>query len=190
MPAGGARRASSGCCRARACPSCRAALRSAPEISPSWPRSAWRSPSARPSIATTFVLMSLSASRSPRPRSGSGSDEWIVACTAVGAASVRALDADLGFLDPTAPLQAGGEIAAAMRADRRHDVAGAIRPGGVRRRSLPQILGALDEAARHLLAVVTDEINTAAENPLIDTAGTRALHHGGFHQIRLALATD
>jgi len=118
-------------------------------------------------------------------------DDWIVACTAVGAASVRALDADLGFLDPVAPLQAGAEVATAMRGL----IAGTTWPArsvqaayGVR--CLPQVLGALDEAAGHLLAVVTEEMNTAAENPLIDTASTRALHHGGFHQVRLALATD
>ncbi len=38
--------------------------------------------------------------------------------------------------------------------------------------------------------VVTRELNAAAENPLVDTAGLRFWHNGNFHTAYLALALD
>ncbi|WP_034263562.1 aromatic amino acid lyase [Actinospica robiniae] len=61
-------------------------------------------------------------------------------------------------------------------------------------RALPQVHGAAVEAFDTLEAVLCIEINAAAENPLLVRDGPdgapRYVHHGGFHQARLALALD
>ncbi|MET8856399.1 aromatic amino acid ammonia-lyase [Streptomyces sp. NPDC004579] len=57
-------------------------------------------------------------------------------------------------------------------------------------RCLPQIHGPAHDAADALEAVLTVEINAAAENPLICPEDMAAYHHGGFYQAQLALALD
>ncbi|MET9898070.1 aromatic amino acid ammonia-lyase [Streptomyces sp. NPDC006446] len=57
-------------------------------------------------------------------------------------------------------------------------------------RCLPQIHGPAHDAADALEAVLTVEINAAAENPLISPEDMAAYHHGGFYQAQLALALD
>ncbi|MFF3483897.1 aromatic amino acid ammonia-lyase [Streptomyces sp. NPDC002701] len=57
-------------------------------------------------------------------------------------------------------------------------------------RCLPQIHGPAQDAADALEAVLTVEINAAAENPLICAEDMAAYHHGGFYQAQLALALD
>ncbi|WP_369247100.1 aromatic amino acid ammonia-lyase [Streptomyces sp. R41] len=57
-------------------------------------------------------------------------------------------------------------------------------------RCVPQIHGPAHDAADALEAVLTVEINAAAENPLISPEDMAAYHHGGFYQAQLALALD
>lgn len=57
-------------------------------------------------------------------------------------------------------------------------------------RCVPQIHGPAHDAADALDAVLTVEINAAAENPLISPEDMAAYHHGGFYQAQLALALD
>ncbi|MDA3645717.1 aromatic amino acid lyase [Saccharopolyspora indica] len=55
-------------------------------------------------------------------------------------------------------------------------------------RCFPQVHGPALEAAADAESVLTVEINSAAENPLITPGG--AVHHGGFHTAQPALAMD
>jgi histidine ammonia-lyase len=57
-------------------------------------------------------------------------------------------------------------------------------------RALPQVHGAAVDAVGHAEGVVTRELNSASENPLIDVAGQRIWHNGNFHTAYLALALD
>jgi histidine ammonia-lyase len=57
-------------------------------------------------------------------------------------------------------------------------------------RALPQVHGAAVDAVARAAAVVTDEINAAAENPLVDVAGQAVWHNGNFHTAYLGLALD
>jgi histidine ammonia-lyase len=57
-------------------------------------------------------------------------------------------------------------------------------------RALPQVHGAAADAAGHAVRTVTTEINSAAENPLIDVAGGTAWHNGNFHTAYVGLALD
>ncbi|MGW1681105.1 aromatic amino acid ammonia-lyase [Saccharopolyspora sp. NPDC002376] len=70
---------------------------------------------------------------------------------------------------------------------------GAVTPGqriqdpfGLR--CFPQVHGPALEAVADAESVLSVEINAAAENPLITSAG--AIHHGGSHTAQLALALD
>ena len=57
-------------------------------------------------------------------------------------------------------------------------------------RALPQVQGNAVDAVRSATAVVTTELNSAAENPLIDVAGERIWHNGNFHTAYLSHALD
>ncbi len=57
-------------------------------------------------------------------------------------------------------------------------------------RALPQVHGAAVDALSHAERVVARELNSAAENPLIDVAGQGIWHNGNFHTAYLALALD
>lgn len=57
-------------------------------------------------------------------------------------------------------------------------------------RCLPQVHGAALDASDALDRVLTIELNAAAENPLLDVESEDFYHHGGFHQVSLALALD
>jgi histidine ammonia-lyase len=57
-------------------------------------------------------------------------------------------------------------------------------------RTLPQVHGAAEDAADRLAEVLGVELNCAAENPLVDTAGAAMWHNGNFHSATLALALD
>jgi histidine ammonia-lyase len=57
-------------------------------------------------------------------------------------------------------------------------------------RALPQVHGAAVDAVEAARHVVTCELNSAAENPLVDAAGLRFWHNGNFHTAYLALALD
>ncbi|MFF3910652.1 aromatic amino acid ammonia-lyase [Streptomyces sp. NPDC001848] len=57
-------------------------------------------------------------------------------------------------------------------------------------RCLPQIHGPAHDAADALEDVLTVEINSAGENPLISPEDMTAYHHGGFYLAQLALALD
>ncbi|MFB4312462.1 aromatic amino acid ammonia-lyase [Actinomadura sp. 21ATH] len=57
-------------------------------------------------------------------------------------------------------------------------------------RAFPQVHGPALEAAGYAEAVVTREINAAAENPLIDVPGRAAWHNGNFHTAYAGLALD
>ncbi len=57
-------------------------------------------------------------------------------------------------------------------------------------RALPQVHGAAVDALGHAERVVARELNSAAENPLIDVAGQRIWHNANFHTAYLALALD
>ncbi len=57
-------------------------------------------------------------------------------------------------------------------------------------RALPQVHGAAVDALAAAEQVVTCELNASAENPLVDTVGTRFWHNGNFHTAYLALALD
>jgi histidine ammonia-lyase len=92
------------------------------------------------------------------------------------------------------PHQGSVEVARRMReligaADRPTPPLGRIQdPYGFR--CVPQIHGPAHDAADALEAVLTVEINAAAENPLISPEDMAAYHHGGFYQAQLALALD
>ncbi|HTZ93610.1 MAG TPA: aromatic amino acid ammonia-lyase [Streptosporangiaceae bacterium] len=57
-------------------------------------------------------------------------------------------------------------------------------------RALPQVHGAAVDALGHAERVVACEMNSAAENPLIDVARQRTWHNANFHTAYLALALD
>jgi histidine ammonia-lyase len=57
-------------------------------------------------------------------------------------------------------------------------------------RALPQVHGAAIDAAGQARRIVTGDINTAAENPLVDPAGMTLWHNGNFHTGYLGLALD
>ncbi|MFD4548460.1 aromatic amino acid ammonia-lyase [Streptomyces sp. NPDC058466] len=92
------------------------------------------------------------------------------------------------------PHRGSVEVARRMReligaADRPTPPLGRIQdPYGFR--CVPQIHGPAHDAADALEAVLTVEINAAAENPLISPEDMAAYHHGGFYQAQLALALD
>ncbi|AVH58300.1 MULTISPECIES: aromatic amino acid ammonia-lyase [Streptomyces] len=92
------------------------------------------------------------------------------------------------------PHKGSAEVARRMReligaADRPTPPLGRIQdPYGFR--CIPQIHGPAHDAADALEAVLTVEINAAAENPLISPEDMAAYHHGGFYQAQLALSLD
>ena len=57
-------------------------------------------------------------------------------------------------------------------------------------RALPQVHGAAVDAAGHAGRVIAVEMNSAAENPLIDAVGHAAWHNGNFHGGYICLALD
>jgi len=57
-------------------------------------------------------------------------------------------------------------------------------------RALPQVHGPAFDATAGLAAVLTIEMNAAAENPLVDVAGRQVLHNGNFHTAYVAHALD
>jgi histidine ammonia-lyase len=57
-------------------------------------------------------------------------------------------------------------------------------------RALPQVLGAAVDAARHADRVITAELNSASENPLIGTTSRAVWHNGNFHGGYVCLALD
>jgi histidine ammonia-lyase len=57
-------------------------------------------------------------------------------------------------------------------------------------RALPQVHGAAVDAVRVAGEAVGSDINTAAENPLIDVAGHTVWHNGNFHTGYIGLALD
>jgi histidine ammonia-lyase len=57
-------------------------------------------------------------------------------------------------------------------------------------RALPQVHGAAVDALAAAEQVVMCELNSAAENPLVDAVGKRFWHNGNFHTAYLALALD
>ncbi|MGO9297000.1 MAG: aromatic amino acid ammonia-lyase [Streptosporangiaceae bacterium] len=57
-------------------------------------------------------------------------------------------------------------------------------------RALPQVHGPAADALAHAEQVVTTEINSAAENPLIDVAAQAVWHNGNFHTAYVGLALD
>ncbi|TDD82184.1 aromatic amino acid lyase [Actinomadura darangshiensis] len=83
------------------------------------------------------------------------------------------------------------EAAAAMRALLAFDQPAPMRiqdPYGYR--AFPQVHGPALEAAGYAEAVVTREINAAAENPLVDVPGRTVWHNGNFHTAYAGLALD
>jgi histidine ammonia-lyase len=57
-------------------------------------------------------------------------------------------------------------------------------------RALPHVHGAAVDAMEHATQVVARDLNSAAENPLIDVVGQRFWHNGNFHTAYVALALD
>jgi histidine ammonia-lyase len=57
-------------------------------------------------------------------------------------------------------------------------------------RALPQVHGPAVDAVRYAELTVTTELNSTAENPLIDVAGRTAWHNGNFHTAYVGLALD
>jgi histidine ammonia-lyase len=57
-------------------------------------------------------------------------------------------------------------------------------------RALPQVHGPAVDAVRGLDAVLTVELNAAAENPLVDVAAGEVRHNGNFYTAYLGLALD
>ncbi|WP_433327093.1 aromatic amino acid lyase [Spirillospora sp. CA-294931] len=83
------------------------------------------------------------------------------------------------------------EVATAMRTLLAFEHASPMRiqdPYGYR--AFPQVHGPALEAAQYAEAVVTREINAAAENPLVDVAGRTVWHNGNFHTAYVGLALD
>ncbi|MFF4351474.1 aromatic amino acid ammonia-lyase [Streptomyces sp. NPDC001530] len=122
----------------------------------------------------------------------------IAATQVVAALSLLAVDgsheAYAAPVHAARPHQGSVEVARRMReligaADRPTPPLGRIQdPYGFR--CIPQIHGPAHDAADALEAVLTVEINAAAENPLISPEDMAAYHHGGFYQAQLALALD
>lgn len=112
----------------------------------------------------------------------------LTAATAVAAHSFRAVDASLEPLAQAVqrrPNQAA--VAAGLRA-----LVGATSPRRIQDpygyRAFPQVHGAVLDALDYAEQAVTEDLNTAPENPLI--ADGRAWHNGNFHSARVALALD
>lgn len=57
-------------------------------------------------------------------------------------------------------------------------------------RAFPQVHGCALDAADALRRIVEVEVNCPSENPLMDSDGTTAYHHGGFFAAPLGLALD
>ncbi len=57
-------------------------------------------------------------------------------------------------------------------------------------RAVPQVHGPAIDAAVHLDRVLTIEMNSAGENPLVDARHRQVLHNGNFHTAYLGLALD
>jgi histidine ammonia-lyase len=57
-------------------------------------------------------------------------------------------------------------------------------------RALPQVHGAAVDAVGRATQAVTSEINSAAENPLVDVAGNEVWHNGNFYTAYVGLALD
>jgi len=57
-------------------------------------------------------------------------------------------------------------------------------------RALPQVHGAALDAFAELAPVITAEMNTAGENPLVDAGAGDVYHHGNFLTTSLTLALD
>jgi histidine ammonia-lyase len=57
-------------------------------------------------------------------------------------------------------------------------------------RAVPQVHGPAVDAVLALERALAIELNAAAENPLIDSVGERALHNANFHTAYLGLALD
>jgi histidine ammonia-lyase len=57
-------------------------------------------------------------------------------------------------------------------------------------RALPQVHGSAVDAVADLERVLTVEMNSAGENPLVDVRARDMLHNGNFHAAYLALALD
>ena len=84
------------------------------------------------------------------------------------------------------------EVAAALRAllgsDELRPAARVQDPYAFR--ALPQVHGTATDAVSRAREATERELNAAAENPLVDTAGRRLWHNGNFHSGYLALALD
>jgi len=57
-------------------------------------------------------------------------------------------------------------------------------------RALPQVHGPALDAVAHAAELVTVEINSASENPLVDPAAHTVWHNGNFHATYVGLALD
>ena len=57
-------------------------------------------------------------------------------------------------------------------------------------RAFPQVHGPAADTLEYAAQVVTRELNTASENPLIDPAGQAVWHNGNFHAAYVGLALD
>jgi histidine ammonia-lyase len=57
-------------------------------------------------------------------------------------------------------------------------------------RALPQVHGPAVDAVRRAAGAVAVELNSAAENPLVDVAGGTIWHNGNFHTAYVGLALD
>jgi histidine ammonia-lyase len=57
-------------------------------------------------------------------------------------------------------------------------------------RAFPQVHGPALDAAAHAAELVTVEINSASENPLVDPAAHTVWHNGNFHATYVGLALD
>jgi histidine ammonia-lyase len=57
-------------------------------------------------------------------------------------------------------------------------------------RALAQVHGPAMDAAAHAARIVTTDINSASENPLVDTAAHTVWHNGNFHATYVGLALD
>ena len=93
----------------------------------------------------------------------------------------------------TPPLTGATTVAATMRR-----LLGPVEPGRRSRRiqdpyglrALPQVHGAALDARRGLERVLTGEVNSALENPLVSVEQATVLHHGQFYTASLAAALD
>lgn len=57
-------------------------------------------------------------------------------------------------------------------------------------RALPQVHGPAVDALRRAAGAVAAELNAAAENPLVDVAGSAVWHNGNFHTAYVGLTLD